>query len=122
MTEYYTENLSKFGIREICMLRDILTAWIEKGLPGGFDFDNVRPAFNLNSGNVFLVNDSYQVAMMNGDELELFHSLPYGGGEGFLSDLLEEYHPEDLHKEDLEYIINAADQSGFDLQPPWLDC
>ncbi|UCJ09111.1 hypothetical protein KTO58_07990 [Chitinophaga pendula] len=121
MTDYYTENLGKFGFREIRMLKDILVAWVENGLPEEFSFDNVRPAMNMSSGYVFLVNDDYQVAMMNGDTLELFHTLPYGGKEGFLSDLIEENDPDDLHEEDVEYVLNAADMCGFDLQPPWLD-
>lgn len=119
MNDCYTENLGKFGFREIRMLKNILTAWVENGLPDEFSFDNVRPAMNMNSGYVFLVNDDYQVAMMNGDSLELFHTLPYSGQEGFLSDLLEENVPDDLHSEDVEYLLNAADISGHALQPPW---
>lgn len=121
MTDVYTENLGKFGFREICMLKEILTAWIENGLPEGFDFDNVRPAMNMDSGFVFLVNDDYQVAMMNDNKLEIFHTLPYSGKEGFLSELIEENHPDELHSEDVEYLMNAADMCRFDLQPPWLD-
>jgi len=121
MNSAYTENLADFGFREIKMLKDILTAWVENGLPSTFTEDSVRPAINRNSGYVFLVNEDYQVAMMNGDTLEEFYSLPYSGGEGFLSDLVEEHHPNELHEDDVAFIINAADVAGFDLQPPWLD-
>jgi hypothetical protein len=118
---YYTENLSDFGFREIKMLRDILNAWVENGLPDDFDHQGVKPAMNTASGYVFLVNEDYQVAMLNDNKLEIFHTLPYGGAEGFLSDLVEEYHPNDLNEDDVQYILNAADVAGFDLQPPWLD-
>ncbi len=45
--------------------------------------------------------------MMNGDELEMFYSLPYGGWaieEGFKSDFLDT-DPVDYHKDDLDYIL-----------------
>lgn len=108
MTNYYTENLSDFGIREIHMLRDIFNAWLENGLPDGFDRDNVRPAMNMHSGYVFLVNDDYHVAMMNGDNLEIYHTLPYSGQEGFIADLLNENNLDDLHDDDLEYIRQVS--------------
>lgn len=103
--EYYTEDLGKFGYRERELLVSLLDEWNKNGLPDGFEYDNVRPAFNMNSGNVFLVNDSYQVAMMNEDTLEIWHSLPYSGEEGFLADLLE-LDPETLNADDIEYIQN----------------
>ncbi len=117
----YTENLAEFGFREISMLKDILTSWVDNGLPDNFNQDGVRPAMNMNSGYVFLINEDYQVAMMNGEQLEEFHTLPYSGIEGFLSDLVEENDPDDLHKEDVEYILQIADGIGFDLQRSWLD-
>ncbi len=121
MSNFYTENISDFGYREIKILRDIFVAWLDNGLPDGFYDASVRPAFNTASGNVFLVNEDFQVAMLNVDKLDLFHSLPYSGHEGFLSDLVGEYAPSDLNQDDVDYILNAADISGFDLQPPWLD-
>ncbi len=118
---YYTENLADFGFREIRMLRDILDLWVTNGLPDTFDNQGVRAAFNRNSGYVFLVNDDYQVAMVNGERLQVHHNTPYDGHEGFLSDLLTDLNPDDLHEDDVEYIIHAADQEGIDLCPPWLD-
>lgn len=111
MTDYYTENLGDFGARERKMAADLLAA----DLPEGFDNSGVKVAMNKGSGNVFLVNENYQCAMMNGDKLEIFHSTPYEGREGFLSDLVKEYSPDDLHHDDVEYIINAAEIEGFDL-------
>lgn len=102
MSNYYTENLSEFGFREILILNEILTIWINAGLPESFESTGIRPALNKQSGYVFLVNDDYQVAMMNGSELEIFHTLPYSGIEGFLSDLITENRPEDLNHEDVD--------------------
>lgn len=103
----YTEDLADFGQRERFLLAELLNAWNANGLPEGFDCGQVRPAFNANSGNVFLVNAEYQTAMMNGDTLDLWHFLPYGGEEGFLCDLIE-LDPETLNAEDIEYIQQYA--------------
>jgi len=103
MNDYYTENIADFGYRERDMLIELLQAWQDHGLPENFSYDNVRPAFNMNSGNVFLVNDAWQVAMYSDGKIEEWHTLPYGGEEGFISDLLE-LDRESLHPDDLEYI------------------
>jgi len=82
-----TTDLAKFGMREINELKDILTAWVDKGLPHDFNGDGVHPMFNLNSGNVFLTNEDYQVAMMTDGELESFYSCPECGFEGFFYEM-----------------------------------
>jgi hypothetical protein len=89
-TKTYTQDFADFGARERDMLRDILDAWNKQGLPEDFNDDGVRPAFNLNSGNVFLVNSDYQVAMTNCDKLESFYSCPKCGHEGFKEDMVHE--------------------------------
>ena len=109
----YTENLSDFGFREITMLRDLLDAWVKRGLPEDFDKEGVKPAMNTQSGFVFLVNAEYQVAMLNGDNLESFYTTPYEGHEGFLSDLLEEY--PDMHADDQEYVREIALNLGREV-------
>jgi hypothetical protein len=101
----YTENFSDFGARERGLLIDILTAWDQKGLPTGFWSEDVRPAFNTSSGNVFLVNADYQVAMLQDNHLQIWHTLPYSGQEGFESDLLE-LDFDSLNLCDQEYIAN----------------
>ncbi|OOQ62189.1 hypothetical protein [Mucilaginibacter pedocola] len=68
MNNFYTKNLSDFGDREIAMLYDTLAAWEQQGLPNGFENSGVKPAMNLSSGYVFLVNDEYQVAMLNNQD------------------------------------------------------
>jgi hypothetical protein len=85
-----TTDLSKFGMREIKELKDILTAWVNNGLPHDFNHDGVHPMFNMNSGNVFLTNEDYQVAMMSGGELESFYSCPECGHEGFFYEMANE--------------------------------
>ena len=78
-----TENLEDFGSRERALLRDLLTAWNEQGLPEDFYSEKVRPAFNINSGYVFLTNEECQVAMLNGDKLENWYNCFNCGHEGF---------------------------------------
>lgn len=106
MENYYTENLADFGSRERLMLESILHAWSTSGLPEDFDGTGVKPAFNKNSGYVFLVNSDFQTAMMNGDKLESFYSTPYNGNEGFWSYLVGDY--PDMHPEDQQYMIDIA--------------
>lgn len=88
-----TTDLSKFGYRELKRLEFLLKAMREKGLPDDFDNSEVTPMMNVDSGNVFLTNDSYEVAMMNGDSLEKWHVCSYCGHEGFLEDF--EHAPSD---------------------------
>jgi hypothetical protein len=116
--EIYTENLADFGARERRMLAEILAL----PLPSEFCDSGVKPAFNRNSGYVFLVNDDYQCAMLNDDsgKLEIFHITPYRGHEGFITDLLEEYKPDDLHADDAEYIRYMADREGANIPEAWV--
>ena len=113
--EVYTEDLADFGAREREMAAELLAA----GLPDGFSDDGVKLAMNRNSGYVFLVNSDYQCAMMNGDNIEIFHTTPYDGHEGFLSDLLSEYAPDDLNDDDVEYLRQAADAENVELPEAW---
>ena len=81
-----TADIGKFGWLELSKLRDILNAWMDTGLPDGFEQDEVHPEFNMNSGYVFLTNSEYQVAMLNGDRLELFYTCGSCGHEGLRED------------------------------------
>lgn len=111
-TDYYTEDLTKFGHRERQMLVDILSSWNDQGLPADFDDDEVRPAFNLHSGYVFLVNSDYQVAMINHGtgQLESFYTTPYEGHEGFANELLAQYEADrgSMHPDDVEFLRDAG--------------
>ena len=109
-----TTDLSRFGYRQLAMLEELLKAMREQGLPNDFDDDEVHPMMNTNSGNVFLTNSEYEVAMMNGDKLESFYWLGYGGNEGFLDELLEQYENGEVGSEDLEELANICDQNGLE--------
>jgi hypothetical protein len=116
--EVYTENLADFGARERKLLGEILLL----PLPDNFDNTGVKAAMNKNSGYVFLVNEDYQCAMLNPEtgNLELFHSTPYEGHEGFISDLLKEYSPDDLNEDDVEYIRDNAEIERVELPEAWV--
>lgn len=102
-----TTNLSEFGARERLMAENLLKAWREQGLPEDFYEDEVTIMMNTISGNVFLTNADYQVAMLNGDTLESFYYTPYSGHEGFLEDLIESLDNERWEQEDLEYLLDS---------------
>lgn len=82
-----TTNLSDFGYRELGMLRDLIQAKMDQGLPASFDLSGVTAMMNQNSGNVFFTNDEFEVAMLNGDKLELFVTCRECGDEDFASEL-----------------------------------
>ncbi|MDD4000110.1 MAG: hypothetical protein PHX62_04360 [Bacilli bacterium] len=102
-----TTNFADFGWRERKMAEELLKASREQGFPDDFEDSEVTIMMNQNSGNVFFTNSEYQVAMMNGDILESFYSLPYGGEEGFKDDL-KELDRDNLHQEDIEYLIQIG--------------
>ena len=85
--EITTTDLAKFGYREKAMAAELLNKMCDQGLPEDFNDDEVTVMMNFNSGNVFLTNSDYQVAMMNGDKLESFYNCPYCGHEGFAEDI-----------------------------------
>lgn len=110
MNEITTTDLAKFGWREKRMAAELLNAMIEQGLPEDFEDDEVTIMFNTHSGNVFLTNSEYQVAMMNGEKLESFYITPYHGHEGFAEDLKEmfEQDGENWDQEDIDYLIELG--------------
>lgn len=112
---YYTENLADFGSREREMAGELLS----NRYPSSFSTDGVRVAFNMYSGYVFLVNNDHQIAMMNGDVMEIFHSTPYHGHEGFLEDLLNELNPNELNQEDIDYLLRESEIENLDLPEVW---
>lgn len=81
-----TTNLADFGWRERRMAATLLDKMCD-GLPEDFEDDAVVLMMNSNSGNVFLTNSEFQVAMMNGDKLESFYTCPQCGHEGFKEDM-----------------------------------
>lgn len=80
-----TTDLTRFGFRELKMAAGLLTAYCET-LPE-FLTDGVELMMNTHSGCVFLTDEDFNVAMMNGDRLEQWHSCPECGAEGFAEDM-----------------------------------
>ena len=112
MTNATTTNLADFGARELYMVEQLLKAMREQGLPEDFYDNEVVPMFNRYSGNVFLTNSEYQVAMLNGDNLESWYFLSYHGNEGFLDELIDEYENGDVQEEDFEQLADICEQNG----------
>jgi len=83
-----TTDLTDFGCRERELAKELLQAWNEQGLPEEFYEDGIQIMFNTNSGNVFLTNSDYQVAMMNNGKLEMYYTCPNCGNEGFAEETL----------------------------------
>lgn len=102
-----TADFSEFGYRELAMAAELLTALSEGLCPDDFDGSEVKICLNRNSGCVFLTNEDYQVAMMNGDKLESFYSSPYEGREGFWEELVEQF--DEMHPEDQQWMRDIAD-------------
>lgn len=95
-------ELAGFGYREMALAGQILKE-ISNGLPEGFEPDGLAIELNPLSGEVYLINSSYQMAALNGDSLERYYILPNSGEEGFL-DELKELDLNELHYEDAEYL------------------
>ena len=105
MQNAYTENLNDIisNSRERALTIELLQAWGEQGLPSDFYEEGVKLAFNRNSGYVFLVNEDYQCAMMNGDKLETYYNSPYEGHEGFIEELIDMV-DDSWHEDDIEWL------------------
>jgi hypothetical protein len=84
-----TTDLSKFGFRELKMAAELLTAYTRGGGKPDNLGDGVTVAMNTSSGYVFLTDEDYNVAMMNGDKLEPWLNCSNCGEEGFAEDVGE---------------------------------
>ena len=89
MVDFTTTDLSRFSSRERHLAEELLKALRLQGLHEGFSDEEVCVMMNIQSGYVFLTNSEFQVAMMNGDKLEVFYTDFETGEEGFLEDLSE---------------------------------
>lgn len=98
-----TQDLSKFGYIELDEAGTLLKAYADN--PNVLDGSEINVKFNPYSGSVFLVDEDYNVAMMNGDTLELWYSCPMCGHEGFLEDM--EHNDDD--EECQEYLNEIRD-------------
>ena len=85
-----TQDLSQFGHIERDEAALLLSALNTSKDLTKFLGDGVAVEFNPMSGNVFLVDEDYNVGMMNGAFLEDFHNCPNCGAESIASDFREE--------------------------------
>jgi hypothetical protein len=83
MDKIVTKDLTEFGYRELEEAGILLQAYSENPSILG---DKVEVFFNRNSGCVFLSDEDCNTAMMNEDNLELWHWCPECGTEGFKED------------------------------------
>lgn len=103
-----TQDLSKFGNRERDIASKLLHALAENMFASDDDElgDGVSVEFNPESGNVFLVDNDYNVLMLNEhDLLENFVSCADCGAEGFRSEmkLTAEHLCATCHKTEMTY-------------------
>lgn len=85
--ETTTTDLSKFGAREMGMAGELLTAYADK--PRDFELgEGIQLMMNINSGNVFLTDEDFNVVMMNDKGiLENFITCQNCGHEDFASEM-----------------------------------
>ena len=114
-----TTNFANFGYREREIAAELLNASIAQGFPADFYDEKVTIMFNRSSGSVFFTNSEYQVCMMNGEDLEMWHFTPYAGHEGF-ADELKEMLDDSWNHEDVEYLRDN-DIITEDEYEAWLD-
>lgn len=85
-------GLENFGYQEIDQAIVLFTAYRDNSLPENWDDTDVRVDFNTYSGLVFLLNRSYQAAVLDAEHgLAIFHTTPYYGNEGVLANLVDNY-------------------------------
>lgn len=113
-----TTNLAEFGKRELTMAAELLNAYSKGNYECPyFEESGVQIMMNINSGNVFLTNNEYQVLMMNGNKLEGFYSSPYSGHEGFIDELIKNW-DNSWHQEDNEWLYMLAQKFGIVIELP----
>lgn len=109
---YSEGDLSRLGYREIGLLAELLDLWADQKLTQiakGYFGDLKTFGFNTNSGNVFLIDDNYNVLMTNGGELDLWITTPYEGKEGF-PDEFEGTKVSDYSGDDADYLQDLGIQ------------
>ena len=100
-------QFNDFGYKELSEAGDLLRLYslgaISKLASDYFSGPyGISIGFNNMSGNVFLVDEDFNVLMDTGGQLDLFITTPYSGEEGFYDDLMDIY--DELDEEDQEYL------------------
>ena len=84
-----TRDFARFGSRERNTAGELLTALHTSNDKASHLSDNgIAIEFNLNSGMVFLVDEDFNVAVMEGDNLVDFLTCPECGNEGTKEDMM----------------------------------
>jgi hypothetical protein len=78
-----TRDLMDFSRRELHMAGNLLRLFRSDKDHTVMLGDTVTPEFNPESGLVFLIDDSFNIAMANGPKLEDWLRCPQCGREGF---------------------------------------
>ena len=105
-----TQDLSKFGYRELDMAADLLKALANS--PPDFLEDGITLEFNPNSGSVFIYDNEFNTAMMNGDKLEQWFYCHECGAEGFKEDFNDDsVAPAGTHNFDNGYLEHTESES-----------
>jgi hypothetical protein len=94
-----TRDLSDFGQIERREAGRLLTTLGTVKDLTKFLGDGVAVEFNTYSGMVFLVDEDYNVAVMNGHNLEDFHSCPNCGNEAVSSEFRSDFKSSDCCQE-----------------------
>ena len=107
MADVAYAQFNDFGYRELSAAGDLLKMYSQGNLSRYARDYFIGPygisiGFNNMSGNVFLVDEDFNVLMDAGGQLDLFISTPYSGEEGFYDDLMDIYN--ELDPEDQEYL------------------
>jgi hypothetical protein len=104
-----TTDLADFGFREIQLASDLLSAWVENGLPDDFDKDAVTVMFNTESSWVFITNSESDVAIIGrSGQLERLYLTPTGEHEGTLDELRDQCDQDTWDDEDIEWIASQS--------------
>ena len=113
-----TTNIAEFGHTELMEASEILKAYAKGHYNHPYFYGEPQLMMNKNSGFVFLVDDGGEggnVLMLNGEELEGFYTSPYEGMEGFFSELLDQYKNDNMHREDMEWFEQLAQDLGEEI-------
>lgn len=82
-----TQDLSKLGFKEIAQLAELLKVYADNG--SDFLESGVQWEYNPNSDNLFLVDEDYNVGMINPEtgKLEQWVNCEHCNAEGFKGEL-----------------------------------
>lgn len=99
-----TRDLSQFGMRELAIAGDLLREYSN----GTCDFltDGVAVEFNPNSGEVFLVDEDFNVGVLQDGSLVQFFSCPVCSEEGTAEDFADS----EEHEVKFNYIDHKGDE------------